>query len=464
MAVGLLPMAACSDDDAVDPYTLNYCYVYQPYSTYAQLEYKANGQFLVDVANPLSVMPVRLTKPAPKDMNITVGIDDSLVAESNEANGTDYAFLTGCSILNSPLKIKAGEYVSTKAAEIGSTIIDEEGNETVVTETIFVNDSITVSFGDMSGFMTGETDYILPIVITGADGATISNSSRIFLTFSSTYHSNKISVDYLTTVSNNTDEEGWETANTNLTLTNFFNCEWNADDEIQIKASIDNSKIAAYNQENGTGYIALNGTSVKTPTVTIAEGNNSGNLQLTLGDYTGVANDIEYLIPIDLELIKGEGASLEATTVYVEVTSTPKEVYVSDYATGLTLIQPSSNWTATEVGDDYTEDASFLFTGSNYTYCPETSFEIDLGEVTTVDAFSLRWYSYYYQAAEVTNIQLSKDGEKWEDWGAAASPGQYASTWYLTFSKPASFRYMRFYVGLERSYGVYFRQISFFNK
>ena len=60
MAVGLLPMAACSDDDAVDPYTLNYCYVYQPYSTYAQLEYKANGQFLVDVANPLSVMHPRI--------------------------------------------------------------------------------------------------------------------------------------------------------------------------------------------------------------------------------------------------------------------------------------------------------------------------------------------------------------------------------------------------------------------
>lgn len=467
IAVGALPMASCSDDDAVDPYTLNYCYVYQPNSTYAQLEYKANGEFLVDIANPLQVMPVRLTKPATRDLNITVAIDESLVAEYNEANGTSYKFLTGCSIINPTLKIKAGEYISTKTVTETIPDPDDESGEGTISNQVVVNDSITVSFGDMSGFRTGDVDLILPIVITNGDGTTISKSSRIFLTFSSNYKANMISCKYLTQISNNPDIEGWETANTNLSLVNFFRSQWAADDEIQISATINNSKIDAYNVENVSNLLPLAGTSVKNPTITIAEGSFTANLDLTLGDYSGIANGEEYLIPIDLAITKGEGAELETSTVYVAVINIPNEIYGADYGSGLSKVTPESSWTAMLYGADYEEESNFLFDGSMYTSVePGDVIECNLGSVKTLDAFALRWYAYYYMGAEIENIQTSVDGVKWVDWGSAAAPSTYASTWYLSFSKPAKFQYIRWTIGEEGEYswGMYVRNVYFYTK
>ena len=465
-------MASCSDDETVDPYTLNYCYVYQPYSTYAQVEYKANGQFLVDIANPLSVMPVRLTKPAPKDMNITVSIDESLVAEYNEANGTEYVFLTGCSVLNSPLKIKAGEYISTKTVEQGSVVVDEEGNEIVVTETTLVNDSISVSFGDMSGFMTGESDYILPLVITNADGATISKSSRIFLTFSSTYRANKVSSNYTNFVSVDIEADGWQTAYKNLTVDQVFNAQWNADDDIVIGTTIDNSLIAAYNEENATSYVALPGTSLKASSTTIATGSQSGSLQFTLGDYSAVETGTEYLIPVKIELISGEGAELIGDVVYVVVTNIPDELYptgaTNGNVTGFNKLTDTTNWSATvEMTSGTTQSLSHLFNNTAWGYVDTLEgdqISVDLGEVQNISMFQIRFYSGYYAVMSIENVQTSVDGETWKNWGAAELGRQ--SYWNIEFSKPVQFRYIRWVNGLQMSaYSeVSYSGLSFFTK
>ena len=85
----IAPLTSCDDDDTVDPYDINYCYLYQPNSTFARLEYKANGEFLIDINDPLALKPVRLTKPAPRDLSVKVGIDPSLVDEYNQANNTE---------------------------------------------------------------------------------------------------------------------------------------------------------------------------------------------------------------------------------------------------------------------------------------------------------------------------------------------------------------------------------------
>lgn len=470
IAVGAVPMVSCSDDDTVDPYTLNYCYVYQPYSSYAQLEYKANGEFLVDIANPLQVMPVRLTKPASRDLHITVGIDESLVAEYNEANGTDYKFLTGCSIINSLMNVRKGDYVSSKFVEQGTVIVDEEGNETVATEMTLVNDSITVSFGDMSGFMTGESDYILPIVITNGDGTTISKSSRIFLTFSSTYKANKVVADYVTNVSIDPDEQGWETAYTNLTLPEFLKTQWAADDPISVSVQLDNSLIAGYNEENGTEFLTLNGSSVKSNTINIAKGAQTADLQLTLGNYTGVADGNQYLLPLKLSILDGKGAELEAETVFVSISNIPNELTaVSNYQPGgFTLIPYETSWTGTNLSTTYGEEdmTAILVNSSNFFgFEPGDVSTIDLGSPKNVSMFSFRFYAWYYATNELENVQVSTDGEKWTDWGSVSLGDE--QSWYITFSKPTKFRYIRWVWGdpaYSSYYGTFATNISFYTK
>lgn len=468
IAVGAMPMVSCSDDDAVDPYTLNYCYVYQPYSTYAQLEYKANGEFLVDIANPLQVMPVRLTKPASRDLNITVGIDESLVAEYNEANGTDYKFLTGCSIVNPNLKIKAGEYVSTKT--VTESVVNPDDETDVRDEQFLRYDSITVSFGDMSGFQTGEQDYILPVVITNGDGTTISKSSRIFLTFSSTYKANKVSADYVTYVSIDPEEEGWETAYTNLTVSDFLNTQWAADDPISVSVQLDNSLIAGYNEENGTEFLTLNGSSVKSNTLNIAKGAQTADLQLTLGNYTGVADGDQYLLPLKLSLLDGKGAELETETVFVSISNLPNELTAvyNNQPDGFTLIPYETSWNGTNLSiSEGQEDMSAILVNANnyHGFEPGDVSTIDLGSPKNVSMFSIMFYAWYYSTTEIENVQVSTDGEKWTDWGSVdLGDEQY---WYITFSKPAKFRYIRWVWGnpaYSSYYGTFARNISFYTK
>ncbi len=474
IAVGTLPMVSCSDDETVDPYTLNYCYVYQPYSTFAQLEYKANGQFLIDIEDPLSLMPVRLTKPAPTDLTVTVAIDETLVDEYNQANGTDYEFLTGCSIINPTLHIKQGEYISTKTLTQDVPGLDEEGNEISTTETVAVSDSIIVSFGEShENFQTGHPNLMLPIVITSVNGGvTISKSSRIFLTFSSDYKANVISTNYLTTYYIDDAVENWETAFKNATFTDFFQCKWNADDPITISASVNNNLVAAYNEANATNYLPIDGTQVATSNVNIAAGENKAGLTLSLGDYTGVVDGNSYLVPIELSVVSGEGAELEVNVVYVAVEYIPLAItcYPGSAPYSVSQIGKGGDWTC-----QYTSPAGveadygvILNTGNmtNKDFATGGQIVVDCGAPISAKMFMVRFNAYYYAVGELEDVETSLDGVTWSNWGTADFGDlKYQNNVYAEFSKPATFRYIRFVAG-EEYYGWGFtpkiRQLQFF--
>lgn len=69
-ALCLPVVTACDDEEAVDPYDINYVYIYSPTASDNTLEYKGNGTFLVDVEPHSVINPVRCTKPAPEDLTI----------------------------------------------------------------------------------------------------------------------------------------------------------------------------------------------------------------------------------------------------------------------------------------------------------------------------------------------------------------------------------------------------------
>ncbi len=431
-AVAIAPMTACSDNDEVDPYTLNYAYMYQPESTYAQLEYKANGEFLIDVEDPLYLMPVRLTKPAPADLDLKVEIDASLVDEYNKAHGTDYHFLEGCSVLTPVMHIEAGKYTSL--------------------------DSVVVSFGDHSAFQCGYPDLMLPVAITYVNhsGITLAKSGRIFLTFSSTYNANNISMKYVTPVYIDERVDGWESAYTNVDITNYFNCEWYADDDITITATIDNSLITAYNNVNDMNYLPLPGTTITTSTVNIAKGENSASFSLVLGDYTNVVTAGEmYLIPVKFEITSGEGAELDTETAYFAVEPLPPfltAIAQTNAPAGYTMITKGADWTcsyASPAGavSTFTNLFNSGTSYNNYAMNEGGVVNIDLGSEITCDMFMVRFGSYYYSASEFQNVEVSTDGTKWTEWGNLTMGQQ--QTWWVTPSKPMTFRYMRFVCGKQ---------------
>lgn len=444
VAATLTPLlAACDDDDdEVDPYDINYCYLYQPNSTYAQLEYKANGQFIIDINDPLKLMPVRLTKPAPRAITVKVAIDPSLVDEYNAANSTNYVFLQGASITNPVLQIPAGGYISPEAIE--------------------------VTFGDHSGFQTGDPDLILPVVITDADGLTISKSSRIFLTFTSTYRANIITPKTGARVAVDRDVAGWETAYASATIDNFLTTTWAADDPVVINASIDPTLVDAYNAANATNYQAIQ-ASLTSSQLNIAAGQSAVSLGLTLGDYTGVANAAKYLIPVKLAVASGRGAELSADVAYIEVIDMPPTLTAStSEPAGYTQIAWESSWTGianTPYGDE--DFGSTILESAGSWYYVETGYvmTVDLASVKAIDMLAFQFYAWYYALNDVRSLQFSADGNNWTDCGDLAL-GRSA-TWYIELSKPVSARYVRWIAGdysYSSNYGCFYRQVRFYSK
>lgn len=438
----LMPMTGCKDDAVVDPYDINYVYLRQPNDTYAAVEYKANGQFLSGLTDPLELVQVRLTKPATSNIQVEVTIDPSLVDEYNKAKGTDYTFLSGAEVLNPSMTIAQGTYQTAERIQIG--------------------------FTDHSGFMGEAKNLILPVVIRSNNGGvTTSKSSRIFLTFNSTYRANIIKVDNYT-VTNDIEVEGWQTKNTNVTISNFLNASWAADDPINVNLAIDPSLVAAYNEKNGTAYKTISAT-LGSSTITLNPGQKTADLALTIGDYTGVANEEEYLIPVKLTMTEGKGAQLSTDVVYVEVTALPKTVTLNIAATtGLTKIEKTADWNLQLLAADGTlTDYNILLDVANYKYVNKgQKLLMDFGTPTKVAEIHFYYYSSGYAYMNFNDIEVSNDGQNWTSWGGCATTSAKLNN-YVTFSKPVVTRYIRISGGKSYydsyGYGAYLKGVYFYN-
>lgn len=153
---------SCNDDDAVDPYDINYTYIYAPgYADHA-ISYLEDGTFVKAINEEEKIVPVRCTRPAPSDLEITFTIDESLVDDYNKEHETNYVFLKNAQLVNPTLFIKKGEFISA--------------------------DTLKIRYTDMSEFRDGTANYILPVTINEVKGGGVSVSeSRVFyLTYKST--------------------------------------------------------------------------------------------------------------------------------------------------------------------------------------------------------------------------------------------------------------------------------------
>lgn len=424
VVASMMPLTACDDDDTVDPYDINYVYLYQPNSTFANVEYKANGDFMSGLTDPLKTVPVRLTKPAPSNLQIEVAIDPTLVDEYNEANGTEYKFLEGARIDNPVMTIAAGEYITP--------------------------DSITISFGDHSGFMTEESNLILPVVIRSGSGLTISKSSRIFLTFNSTYRPNIVSLTTTEKVFRAAlTADNWQDNIKKLTLTDLFRLSYKPYEEVTLNLAIDQSKVAEYNTANGTNYEFKSDATLESNAVTIATDASDAGISINTGDLTGIAQEKEYLIPVTLTSATGASVEYdEGMTVYVIVRGIARELNVSEaFYNGSQIDYPvtctvnGSDWSDVIDMDKY--DYEEIDTG--------TPIEMDFGKVVNLSSIFIYHYGRYSSATSA-KLETSVDGTNWTDWGEIEYAGM--KQYYINLVPATNVRYARLTFLKEYSYGI----------
>ena len=157
-----MSVVSCNDDDAVDPYDINYAYIYAPGYTNHAISYLEDGTIVKAINEEEKIIPVRCTRPAPNDLKITFSIDESLIDAYNKEHETNYALLKNAQLVNPELSIKKGEFISA--------------------------DTLKVRYTDMSEFRNGTANYILPVTITEVKGGgvTVSESKTFYLTYKST--------------------------------------------------------------------------------------------------------------------------------------------------------------------------------------------------------------------------------------------------------------------------------------
>lgn len=449
MTAVMVPFTACDDDSELGPkdntdYESNFVYFETPTSTYAQVEYKANGDFMSGLTDPMKLVPVRLTKPAPCDLQVEVAIDPYLVAEYNKEKGTDYTFLHRAMIENPVLTIKEGEYISS--------------------------DTITISFGNHSGFINKEKDLMLPIVVKGAEGLTTSKSARIFLTFSSTYRPNYLTIPTVNKLFKiGLLNEGWQETAKTINIENVFKLTYAPYEDVRLNIAIDESKVEEYNAANGTAYEFKADATLASNSITIGTDGTYASFKINTGDLEGIANEIPYVIPVTISSV--EGAAVEfggnSKTVYVVVKGVGRELGFSrnEYS-GTLLGTPVS---CTVDGDpNYNSYRTWLqvidHTNTNYGYIDVNSvMEIDFGKVVNLSSIYIDSYASYYGATGM-KLETSADGSKWLNWGEVshAQTGQY----YINLSAPENVQYLRlvFTGGGYSGWGIDIECLKFFGE
>lgn len=447
----MAPLTACDDDSELGPkdnanYEANFVYFDQPSSTFAEVEYKANGDFISGLTDPLKLVPIRLTKPAPSNIQVEIAIDETLVDEYNAEKGTDYVFLEGAKIDNSFLNVKAGEFTSV--------------------------DSITISFGDHSGFINQENDLILPIVVKGGEGLTPSKSGRIFLTFTSTYRPNFMFIPTATkTFKAALMNEGWEETISTINVENVIELSYNPYEEVTVNIAIDESKVAEYNAANGTSYEFKADAKLVSNTMTIGTDSKFGSFAINTGDLDGIANEIPYVIPVTISSVEGAAVEIEGSeTIYVVVKGVGRELsYSPSEYSGSKLEYPIActvDGSATYSGGWSSTEWVSIINGDNYDWGyikPNQLMEIDFGKTVNLTSIWVNSYASYYCATGM-KLETSVDGSKWTDWGEVSHEKSSNGKYYINLSAAEDVRYMRlvFTGGGYSSYGIDMEGMMFY--
>jgi len=242
-----------------------------------------------------------------------------------------------------------------------------------------------------------------------------------------------------------------------------LHCNHRAASDISVTVEVDNSLIAAYNEENGTEYAAVSVSSltIENTSVRIQQGAfvSIDSLHIVANDAIGdLRNENGYLIPIKISSIEGNDCKIveDRSITYVIVTVKEDTDNINDDATvsNITgaLVADQTGWSATTTGtvssSSYYYPIETLFDGDIATYCyissstADINLDIDMGKSYTFDGIKLSYgYSSTYEYSSLASgmtIYSSNDGVTWNLIGTMTK-----SATFCAFYAPVTTRYVR---------------------
>lgn len=221
-----------------------------------------------------------------------------------------------------------------------------------------------------------------------------------------------------------------------LDLTLPLYCNHRVTSNFIAKVEVDNSLVAAYNEENNTEYaeIPVSSLVMENTEIRFEQGGlmSVNELHITTNEAINELRDVNgYLIPIRITAVEGENCKIvdkmSTTYVIVNVKEDTDNIYddaADELVTG-TLVSDRSGWTAI-VPDG--ADAQAMFTESDDYWSGRASAAgeelpviINFGKSYTFDGISASYsyYGYYTYASwtKSSKIEISGDGTTWEEIG-----------------------------------------------
>ena len=402
MLLSAAALTGCSEDETYDVYgeKTNRVFVDPNQSNVTECTvYKTPIGLCGD---SLTNVHVRMQYPAQQTVKVGGAADMSLVAEYNEQNSTEYAALPDAAV---------------KALEI--TPAEMEGGKNTA--------DMQVSLPTEARTSLTESDYVLPIRIStpggkddGREISTLDDKSMAYLVI----HTSDEDIASMT---------GSKTVDCNIVNTpvgvfggvdSKFTVALKASvyTDVQLSAEIDNSLIAAYNEENGTSYEALPSdfaSALKVNAATIKPGELSGDVAVTMDSEKAKQLSGSYIVPMHIAMTYSDGTK-KVFDEPVYTTIGVKETLINDNATSIPGTKGDvKTYSVVSAENLDPEGFSGLFSDDWNASWPflekkETAaFTVDLGAEKNLVAFNID----NYVGKEYT-LYFSNDGNTWKEIGS----------------------------------------------
>lgn len=402
MLLSAAALTGCSEDETYDVYGEKTNRVFVDPNQLNVTECTVYKTPIGLCGDALTNVHVRMQYPAQQTVKVGGAADMSLVAEYNEQNSTEYAALPDAAV---------------KALEI--TPAEMEGGKNTA--------DMQVSLPTEARTSLTESDYVLPIRIStpggkddGREISTLDDKSMAYLVI----HTSDEDIASLT---------GSKTVDCNIVNTpvgvfggvdSKFTVALKASvyTDVQLSAEIDNSLIAAYNEENGTSYEALPSdfaSALKVNAATIKPGELSGDVAVTMDSEKAKQLSGSYIVPMHIAMTYSDGTK-KVFDEPVYTTIGVKETLINDNATSIPGTKGDvKTYSVVSAENLDPEGFSGLFSDDWNASWPflekkETAaFTVDLGAEKNLVAFNID----NYVGKEYT-LYFSNDGNTWKEIGS----------------------------------------------
>lgn len=238
---------------------------------------------------------------------------------------------------------------------------------------------------------------------------------------------------------------------------------------IQVKFAIDNSLVEAYNEKNGTEYVAApdGAFSLSTDQLTIEADTTASKEGIALAVSEAGIEQLEpgneYLVPVVISDSSDADYRISSNVgfAYYLVQVSSKLINENGTLSGLTLLD-KTGWSVT-CTDDGATNLQNIVDGSNSTYAKFSRADnhevvIDLGGETSFKGIEVYMYRYYY-GFNGCELDYSTDGSTWNGIGTVANNRSSSLSCVLYGSVNA--RYVRIKGDFYYNYSSYWRMYEF---